>query len=180
MWWIVGIVGALLLFGVVIYNRLIQARNRVDNAWGQVEVQLKRRYDLIPNLVETVKGYAAHEQQTFERVTQARNAAAAAGGPAEAAQAEGFLTQALRQLFAVAEAYPELRASENFQGLQTELAETENKIAVSRQIYNDTVLTFNNTVQQVPTNLVAGIFGFKIREFFEAGPEAEQAPTVDF
>jgi len=180
MWWIIGIVVALLLFGVMIYNRLVQGRNRVDNAWGQVQVQLKRRYDLIPNLVETVKGYAAHEQQTFERVTQARNAAASAGGPAEAAQAEGFLTQALRQLFAVAEAYPELRASENFQQLQAELAETENKIAVSRQIYNDTVLSYNNTVQQVPTNLVAGAFGFTIREFFEAGPEAEQAPTVDF
>jgi LemA protein len=180
MEWILIVVAVLLVIGVLIYNRLIQSRNRVDNAWGQVEVQLKRRYDLIPNLVETVKGYAAHEQQTFERVTQARAAAQSASGPAEQAQAEGILTQALRQLFAVAEAYPELRASENFQNLQNELAETENKIAVSRQIYNDSVLTYNNTVQQVPTNLVAGIFGFKVREFFEAGEEAQQAPTVDF
>ena len=150
MEWILIAVAVVLVIGVLIYNRLVQARNRVDNAWAQMEVQLKRRYDLIPNLVETVKGYAAHEQQTFERVTQARSAAQSASGPAEQAQAEGILTQALRQLFAVAEAYPELRASENFQGLQTELAETENKIAVSRQIYNDTVLTYNNTVQQVP------------------------------
>jgi LemA protein len=180
MEWILIAVAVVLVIGVLIYNRLVQARNRVDNAWAQVEVQLKRRYDLIPNLVETVKGYASHEQQTFERVTQARSAAQAASGPAEQAQAEGILTQALRQLFAVAEAYPELRASENFQGLQTELAETENKIAVSRQIYNDTVLTYNNTVQQVPTNIVAGMTGFKIREFFEAGAEAQDAPTVDF
>jgi LemA protein len=180
MEWILIAVAVVLVIGVLIYNRLVQARNRVDNAWAQVEVQLKRRYDLIPNLVETVKGYASHEQQTFERVTQARSAAQAASGPAEQAQAEGILTQALRQLFAVAEAYPELRASENFQGLQTELAETENKIAVSRQIYNDTVPTYNNTVQQVPTNIVAGMTGFKIREFFEAGAEAQDAPTVDF
>ncbi len=180
MEWILIAIAVLLVIGVLIYNRLVQARNRVDNAWAQMEVQLKRRYDLIPNLVETVKGYATHEQQTFERVTQARAAAQSASGPAEQAQAEGILTQALRQLFAVAEAYPELRASENFQGLQTELAETENKIAVSRQIYNDTVLTYNNTVQQVPTNLVANMTGFKTREFFEAGAEAQEAPTVDF
>ena len=180
MEWILIAVAVVLVIGVLIYNRLIQARNRVDNAWAQVEVQLKRRYDLIPNLVETVKGYATHEQQTFERVTQARSAAQSASGPAEQAQAEGILTQALRQLFAVAEAYPELRASENFQGLQAELAETENKIAVSRQIYNDTVLTYNNAVQQVPTNLVASMTGFETREFFEAGTEAQEAPTVDF
>ena len=180
MEWILIAVAVVLVIGVLIYNRLVQARNRVDNAWAQVEVQLKRRYDLIPNLVETVKGYATHEQQTFERVTQARSAAQSASGPAEQAQAEGILTQALRQLFAVAEAYPELRASENFQGLQAELAETENKIAVSRQIYNDTVLTYNNAVQQVPTNLVASMTGFETREFFEAGTEAQEAPTVDF
>ncbi len=180
MEWILIAVAVVLVIGVLIYNRLVQARNRVDNAWAQVEVQLKRRYDLIPNLVETVKGYATHEQQTFERVTQARSAAQSASGPAEQAQAEGILTQALRQLFAVAEAYPELRASENFQGLQSELAETENKIAVSRQIYNDTVLTYNNAVQQVPTNLVASMTGFQTREFFEAGTEAQEAPTVDF
>lgn len=180
--WIIGlaVIAVLVLIFVVIYNGLVQTRNRVDNAWAQVDVQLKRRYDLIPNLVETVKGYASHERETFERVTQARSAAQSATGPAEQAQAEGFLTQALRQLFAVAEAYPELRATENFQNLQNQLSETENKIAVSRQIYNDTVLTYNNKVQQIPTNIVAAMAGFKIREFFEAGPEADEAPTVEF
>ena len=165
---------------VVIYNGLVGDRNRVDNAWAQVDVQLKRRYDLIPNLVETVKGYATHELDTFERVTQARGGAQAAQGPAEQAQAENFLTQALRQLFAVSEDYPELRASDNFASLQEDLEETENKIAVSRQIYNDTVLTYNNKVQQIPTNLVASMFGFDVREFFEAGDDAEEAPTVEF
>ena len=179
-WIIIGVVVILVLVVVGLYNGLVGARNRVDNAWSQVEVQLKRRYDLIPNLVETVKGYASHEQQTFERVTEARNAAQAAQGPAQQAEAENVLTGALRQLFALAEAYPELRASENFASLQAELAETENKIAVSRQIYNDTVLTYNNKVQQVPTSLVASMFGFDAREFFEAGEEAEQAPAVEF
>ena len=182
MSWIIflGALGLLVLFFVAIYNGLVRDRNRVDNAWGQVDVQLKRRYDLIPNLVETVKGYATHERQTFERVTQARSAAQDASGPAEQAQAENFLTQALRQLFAVAEDYPDLRATENFQNLQEELAETENKIAVSRQIYNDTVLTYNNKVQQIPSNLVASATGFTAREFFEGGSEAEQAPSVEF
>ena len=181
MWWIYVIAAAALVLVVVaIYNGLVRDRNRVDNAWSQVDVQLKRRYDLIPNIVETVKGYASHERQTFERVTQARSAAQSAQGPAEQAEAENFLTSALRQLFAVAEDYPELRASENFAGLQAELSETENRIAVSRQIYNDTVLTFNNKVQQVPTNLVAAMFGFRQREFFDAGDEAEQAPAVEF
>lgn len=179
-WIIAGIVVLLLIVIVTIYNSLVKLRNRVDNAWGQVEVQLKRRYDLIPNLVETVKGYAAHEKDTFEQVTQARAGAQAASGPAEQAGAENFLTAALRQLFAVAEDYPELRASENFASLQADLAETENKIAVSRQIYNDTVLTYNNKVQQVPTNIIAGITGFDAREFFEGGPEAQEAPQVDF
>ena len=182
MGWIIFFVvlGLLVLVLVVIYNGLVRDRNRVDNAWGQVEVQLKRRYDLIPNLVATVKGYAAHERATFEAVTQARSAAQAASGPAEQGQAENFLTQALRQLFAVAEDYPELRASENFTNLQDELAETENKISVSRQIYNDTVLTYNNKVQQIPTNLVAAATGFASREFFAAGLGADQAPTVEF
>ena len=179
-WIIAGVVLVLILVVVGLYNSLVGARNRVDNAWSQVDVQLKRRYDLIPNVVETVKGYATHEQQTFERVTQARSAAQTAQGPADQAEAENFLTTALRQLFAVAEDYPELRASENFQGLQAELSETENRISVSRQIYNDTVLTYNNRVQQVPTNIVAGMFGFGVREFFEAGEEAEEAPAVEF
>lgn len=182
MGWIIFLVaaGLLLAIFVVIYNGLVRDRNRVDNAWSQVDVQLKRRYDLIPNLVETVKGYATHEQETFERVTQARGGAQAASTPAEQAQAENFLTQALRQLFAVAEDYPELRASENFASLQEDLEETENRIAVSRQIYNDTVLTYNNKVQQIPTNFVAAATGFKAREFFEAGDEAEEAPAVEF
>ena len=155
-WIIIGIVVVLVLWVFATYNGLVTKRNRVDNSWGQIEVQTKRRYDLIPNLVETVKGYAAHEQQTFERVVQARSLAQSAKSPGEQAQAENMLTGALRQLFAVAEAYPELRASENFQGLQAELSDTENKIAVSRQIYNDAVLTFNNSVQVAPANLIAG------------------------
>jgi LemA protein len=180
VWIVLGIAAVIILWLVAAYNGLIRDRNRAQNAWSQVDVQLKRRYDLIPNLVETVKGYATHEQQTFERVTRARSAAQAAEGPAEQAEAENFLTSALRQLFAVAEDYPELRASENFQGLQSELSETENRISVSRQIYNDTVLTYNNKVQQVPTNIVASMFGFSEREFFEAGDEAEEAPAVEF
>lgn len=179
-WIIAGVIAVLVVLVVVLYNGLVRDRNRVDNAWSQVDVQLKRRYDLIPNVVETVKGYATHEQETFERVIQARNAAQAAQGPAEQAEAENFLTGALRQLFALAEAYPELRATENFQQLQTELSETENRIAVSRQIYNDTVLSYNNRVQQVPTNIIASMFGFDTREFFDAGDQAEEAPVVEF
>ena len=178
---IVAIVLVVALLLVALYNRLVQQRNRVDNAWAQVEVQLKRRWDLIPNLVETVKGYAAHERETFEAVTQARARAQQAGNPAEAAQAEGILGAALGRLFAVAEAYPELQADENFRQLQTELSETENRVAVSRQVYNDTVLTFNNTVQTFPGLVVAGPFGFTIREFFEVEEEAQrEAPVVDF
>ena len=161
---------------VVLYNRFVRLRNRVDNAWAQIEVQLKRRWDLIPNLVETVKGYAAHERGTFEEVTQARTAAQQAQTPAESAQAEGLLGQALGRLFAVAEAYPELQADENFRQLQTELSETENRIAVSRQVYNDTVLTFNNAIQTVPGVFVAGFFGFTKREFFDVEEDAEREP----
>lgn len=179
-WLIVGIVVVLGFVLVTMYNTLVGDRNRVDNAWAQIDVQLKRRYDLIPNLVETVKGYAGHERETFERVTQARAAAQSAEGPADQAQAENFLTSALRQLFAVAEAYPELRASENFQELQTELSETENRVAVSRQIYNDSVLRYNNRVQRAPTNLIALMFGFRTREYFDAGEGADEAPTVEF
>jgi LemA protein len=166
---------------VVLYNRFVRLRNRVDNAWAQIEVQLKRRWDLIPNLVETVKGYAAHERETFENVTQARAAAQRAQTPAESAQAEGILSQALGRLFAVSEAYPELQADENFRQLQTELAETENRVAVSRQVYNDAVLTFNNAIQTFPGLVVAGPFGFTAREFFDVDEEAQrEAPRVDF
>jgi LemA protein len=175
---IVAIVVVVALLLVALYNRLVQQRNRVDNAWAQVEVQLKRRWDLIPNLVETVKGYAAHERETFEAVTQARTRAQQAANPAEAAQAEGILGAALGRLLAVAEAYPELQADENFRQLQTELSETENRVAVSRQVYNDTVLTYNNTVQTFPGLVVAGPFGFTIREFFEVEEEAQRQPPV--
>ncbi len=165
---------------VVIYNGLVKLRNRTDNSWAQIDVQLKRRYDLIPNLVETVKGYAAHEKSTFEQVVAARNRAMAADGVQEQAQAENMLTAALRQLFALAEAYPELKASTNFSELQAQLTETENKIAIARQIYNDSVLSLNNRVQTVPSNIVAAITGFTTREYFEAPDEADQAPQVSF
>ena len=155
-------------------------RNRVENAWAQVDVQLKRRYDLIPNLVETVKGYAAHERETFEAVTAARTRAQAAQGPAEQGAAEGILGQALGRLFAVAEAYPELQADENFRQLQDELAQTENRIAVSRQVYNDTVLTYNTAIQTVPGVFFAGPFGFSKKDFFEVEDEAREAPRVAF
>jgi LemA protein len=182
--WLLVIIGIVVVVGlllVALYNRLVQQRNRVDNAWAQIEVQLKRRWDLIPNLVESVKGYAAHERGTFEAVTAARTQAQNAKTPGEAAQAEGILGAALGRLFAVAEAYPELQADENFRQLQTELAETENKVAVSRQVYNDTVLTYNNTVQTFPGLVVAGPFGFSIREFSEVEDEAQrEAPKVAF
>jgi LemA protein len=161
---------------VVLYNRFVRLRNRVDNAWAQIEVQLKRRWDLIPNLVETVKGYAAHERETFQNVTEARTTAQRAQTPAESAEAEGLLGQALGRLFAVAEAYPELQADENFRELQEELAETENRIAVSRQVYNDTVLTYNNAIQTVPGVIVAGPFGFREREFFDVEDQAQREP----
>jgi len=178
---IAGVVVVVLVVAIVgIYNSLVRLRNRADNAWAQVDVQLKRRYDLIPNLVETVKGYASHEKSTFEQVVEARNRALAAGTVEEQAQAENFLTGALRQLFALAESYPDLKASQNFSELQAQLAETENKIAVSRQIYNDSVLTFNNRVQTVPSNMVAALTGFSVKPFFDAPEEAEQAPEVRF
>jgi len=182
MGWVIALVVviAIVAFFVATYNGLVKKRNRVDNAWGQVEVQLQRRYDLIPNLVETVKGYASHEKSTFEDVTKARSQSAAAGTPGEQAVADNFLTSALRQLFAVAEAYPELRASENFASLQADLSETENRIAISRQIYNDTVLTYNNTVQTIPSNVIASIAGFDTRELYDAPDEADTAPEVSF
>jgi LemA protein len=182
--WLVVLLALVLLVGlllVLLYNRLVRLRNRVDNSWAQVEVQLKRRWDLIPNLVETVKGYAAHERETFEAVTQARARAQQSQTPGETAQAEGILGAALGRLFAVAEAYPELQADENFRQLQSELAETENRVAVSRQVYNDSVLTFNNAVQTFPGVVVAGPFGFSVREFFEVEEAAQrEAPVVDF
>ena len=183
-WVLIGIVVVvvlLVIYVIALYNGLVQKRNRVDNAWAQIEVQLKRRHDLIPNLVETVKGYAAHERGTFEAVTQARAAAVGAQGPAQTAAAEGILSQALGRLFAVAEAYPDLKASTNFLDLQQQLQDTENKIAVSRQVYNDTVLTFNNAIQVFPAVLIAGPFGFTRREFFEIEDAADrEVPAVSF
>jgi LemA protein len=184
MWVVIillAVVALIVIALITLYNRLVRFRNRVDNAWAQVEVQLKRRWDLIPNLIETVKGYAAHERGTFEAVTEARAAAQRAGTTEERAQAEGILGQALGRLFAVAEAYPELQADENFRQLQTDLNDTENRIAVSRQVFNDTVLTYNNAVQTFPSILIAGWFGFTSREFFEVEEAAQrEAPRVDF
>jgi LemA protein len=176
--WIVGgvIVVLLVLFLVVMYNRLVGLRNKVENAWAQIDVQLKRRYDLIPNLVETVRGYAAHERQTLESVTQARANALNAQGAVAQAEAENVLTAALRSLFAVAEAYPDLKANQNFLSLQEELATTENRIAYSRQYYNDSVQSYNTAIQTVPANFIAGVFGFRVREYFPA-PEAERGPV---
>ena len=181
VWIVILVVVALIVLGlIVLYNRFVRLRNRVDNAWAQIEVQLKRRWDLIPNLVETVRGYAEHERGTFEAVTQARARAQGAQGPAETAAAEGILSQALGRLFAVAEAYPELQADENFRQLQTELGETENRIAISRQVYNDTVLTYNNAIQTFPGVVLSGPFGFAKREFFETDEAERGAPQVDF
>ena len=177
---LVVIVALVVLALVTLYNRFVRLRNRVDNSWAQIEVQLKRRWDLIPNLVETVRGYAQHERGTFEAVTEARASAQRAQGPAETAAAEGILGQALGRLFAVAEAYPELQADENFRQLQSELAETENRIAVSRQVYNDTVLTYNNAIQTFPGVALAGPFGFAKREFFETDETQREPPRVDF
>jgi len=175
------VVLAIFLLLVWLYNRFVRLRNRVDNSWAQIEVQLKRRWDLIPNLIETVKGYAAHERGVFEEVTAARTRAQQAQTPGESAQAEGILGQALGRLFAVAEAYPDLKASENFRELQSSLEETENRIAVSRQVYNDTVLTYNNAVQTFPGVVLAGPFGFSVREFFDVEDEAQrEPPRVDF
>ncbi|MEU7694251.1 LemA family protein [Microbispora hainanensis] len=171
-----AVVAVLVATVVSAYNRLVRARNNVDNAWAQIDVQLRRRYDLIPNLVETVKGYAAHERATLEAVVAARSQAIGAQGPEERAAAENLLSGALKSLFAVAEAYPDLKASAGFAELQEELATTENRIAYSRQYYNDAVLTYNNAIQTVPANLVAGMTGFTPREYFQA-PGEERGPV---
>jgi LemA protein len=178
---VIVVVVLLLLFVLVgMFNRLVRLRNRCENAWAQVDVQLRKRYDLIPNLVETVKGYAAHEQQTFEEVTRARTAAQQAQGVAQQAQAENMLTAAIGRLFAVAEAYPQLRATENFQQLQAQLSEVEQQIAVARQVYNDTVLTYDNALETVPTNVIAGMFNFRPREYFQTEDVTREAPRVQF
>ncbi|HUJ09790.1 MAG TPA: LemA family protein [Verrucomicrobiae bacterium] len=183
---LVGLILVVLVLGVFLwivgaYNGLVRLRNQLENAWAQIDVQLKRRHDLIPNLVETVKGYAKHERETFERVTEARNMAINAKSVGERAEAENVLTGALKSLFAVAEAYPELKANQNFMQLQEELASTENKVAFSRQFYNDTVMSYNTRIEIFPTNLIATMFNFGRREFFEVKAEGErEAPKVSF
>ncbi|MFN8035941.1 MAG: LemA family protein [Acidimicrobiia bacterium] len=177
------VVVLLVLYLVFSYNGLVRVRNRVDNAWSQIDVQLKRRYDLIPNLVETVKGYAAHEKSVFEAVTSARaNAinAQQSGSPAQVATAENALSGTLKSLFAVAEAYPDLKANQNFLNLQEELTSTEDRVAYARQFYNDSVLGYNTRIQTFPRNVLAGMFHFTKREFFEAEPEAEGPVKVQF
>ncbi len=176
----VAVLVGLALLVVVLYNRLVRLRNRAENAWAQVDVQLGRRYDLVPNLVETVKGYAAHERATFEEVTRARTRAQEARTVEQQAEAENVLTAAIGRLFAVAEAYPELRASESFRQLGSQLEETEGRIAVSRQVYNDTVLTYDTALETVPTNLVGSLFGFEPRAYFEVEEPAREAPQVRF
>ncbi|UWG95882.1 LemA family protein [Dehalobacter sp. DCM] len=179
----IGVVVVLLaVFMIGTYNGLVQLRQRVQNSWSQVDIQLKRRYDLIPNLVNAVKGYAQHEKATFENVTQARNMAMAAGNIKEQSQAENMLSGALKSLFAVAEAYPELKANTNFLQLQTELTDTESKIAYSRQFYNDTVQKLNTKIEVFPNNLVAGMLGFGIVDYFtlQGENQARQAVKVEF
>lgn len=170
------IIGVVLLALVFIYNSLVRAKVRVDEAWSDITVQLKRRYDLIPNLVEAVKGYAKHESSVFEKVTEARTRAMGAQGPAEAAKADNMFQSALKSLFAVAENYPTLRATENFQQLQTDVTDTEDKIQAARRFYNGSVRDLNTKIQTFPTNIFAGMLGFKLREFFEVG--GDQAAAV--
>jgi len=179
------IVGVLLITFLIIYNGLVRRRNQVKNAWAQIDVQLKRRYDLIPNLVETAKGYMKHERETLEAVTNARNLAqqmsSSGAGAAERAKAEGELSSFLSRLLAVVENYPDLKANQNFLALQEELASTENRISFSRQYYNDSVLRYNNQTQMFPSNIVASMTGFKASEFFEVTLAAErEAPKVSF
>lgn len=172
------VIGLLVAFVIAIYNRLVRLRQNVRESWSAIDTELRRRYDLIPNLVETVKGYASHEKETLERVIQARNAAAAnTGTPAEQAQTENFLTGALRQLFALSEAYPQLRANENFMQLQEQLNQTENQIAQSRRFYNANVRELNTAVETFPNSLIAGSFGFQQAEYFEIDDPAARGPV---
>jgi LemA protein len=183
LWILLGVVALLVVALVFLYNRLVTLRNRVENAWAQVDVQLRRRYDLIPNLVETVKGYAQHEREVFENVTRARAAAAAAtGSPAQQAAAEGPFVAALRQLFAVAENYPQLRANENFLALQAELGNTEDRLQTARRFYNANVRDYNRRVQSFPSNTIANSFHFQQAEFFEVPDAVREAgpPQVNF
>jgi LemA protein len=178
LWVVVGIVAIVILWFIATYNGLIRLRNRTDEAWSDIDVQLKRRYDLIPNLVETVKGYATHERELFENVTKARSNAMQATSPEQQGKAENMLAGALKSLFAVAENYPDLKANQNFAKLQDELSDTENKIQASRRFYNGNVRDFNTKLQVFPTNMIAGMLSFKKKEFFEI-EEAEQRENVE-
>lgn len=180
MWVILGAVAILIVWAIAIYNGLIRLKNRVDEAWSDIDVQLKRRYDLIPNLVNTVKGYAAHEKEVFEKVTEARTQAMGAQSARDKAQAENMLSQTLKSLFAVAENYPDLKANQNFLELQRELTDTEDKIQAARRFYNGNVRDFNTKIQIFPNNIFAGMLGFSAREFFEAEEEEKEAVKVEF
>lgn len=177
---ILSIAGLIALWVVLTYNRLVVLRNRIENAWSQIDVQLRRRYDLIPNIVETVKGYAGHEKEVFQKVTEARSAMMTAKGVEEQGQAQNMITQALKSLFAVAEAYPELKANQNFMMLQEELSGTESKIAYARQFYNDSVMALNTLVESFPTNMIAGAFGFTAHEYFPMEDVAREPVRVQF
>ncbi len=177
---IVAIIVVLAIIVIALYNNLVQLRNRVDNAWAQIDVQLQRRLDLIPNLVETVKGYAAHESGTLQKVTEARSAVAHAATPEQKMAADNVLSDTLKSLFAISEAYPDLKANQNFQQLQSEITATEDKISYMRQSYNDVVMKFNNAIETFPGMLVAGPFGFKKKESFDANAAAAGAPVVNF
>ena len=182
-WVILGIVVVIVIWAITVYNSLVAMRQRTNQAFADIDVQLKQRHDLIPNLVETVKGYAAHERGTLEAVIQARNAAMAAPGVEQKVAAENMLTGALRQMFALAESYPDLKANQNFQQLQGEISDIENKLAASRRFFNSAVQEYNTGIQQFPAALFAGIFGFGQRPFFDVGEnraQLEQAPSVKF
>ena len=181
-WWIILIIVVVLivLWAISVYNTLVTLRNRVKDQWAQIDVQLKRRFDLIPNLVETVKGYTKHESETLEAVIKARNTYVSATVPEDQMKADGELTQAISKLFALTESYPDLKANTNFQHLQSELTETESKIASARQFYNDTVMIYNNKIDMVPSNIIAGLFKFKKEAFFEANETERQNVQVKF
>jgi LemA protein len=182
-WIVLGVIVIFALWAIMVFNQLVAMRQRVGQAFADIDVQLKQRHDLIPNLVETVKGYAAHERGTLEAVVQARNTAIAAQGPAQQAAAENMLTGALRQMFALSEAYPDLKANQNFQQIQTEITDTENKIAAARRFFNNAVQEYNTGIQQFPAALFAPMLGFSQRTFFDVGEEravVEKAPEVKF
>ena len=181
MWFVIVAIGLLVFIFIGFYNSLIRLRNQVKNAWSQIDVQLKRRHDLIPNLIETAKGYMKHEQDTLKGITEARSKAMGAGSVGEKSKAESALSGAMSKFFVVVENYPDLKANQNFLALQEELTSTENKIAFSRQSYNDQVLFFNNKIQMFPSNIIAGMFNFKQEDFFELEDKTERAvPKVDF